>query len=75
MSRAASHPAAPRLGLRVASRPRRVPLLSLLSLYRERRALARLDGPALRDVGLDPAAARAEAARPIWDVPAHWHSR
>ncbi len=48
------------------------PLRLWLGLYRQRRALARLDARALRDIGLDARTARAEAARPFWDVPAHW---
>ncbi|GGH48800.1 DUF1127 domain-containing protein [Frigidibacter albus] len=39
---------------------------------RQRRALLRLDDALLRDIGQDPLSARAEAARPIWDVPTHW---
>lgn len=48
-------------------------LLDLFQLWRERRALARLDAHALRDLGLEEGAAAAEAHRPVWDVPAHWH--
>ena len=33
---------------------------------RERRALAELDTRLLRDIGVDVAAARAEAAKPLW---------
>ncbi|EYD71940.1 DUF1127 domain-containing protein [Limimaricola hongkongensis] len=33
---------------------------------RTRRALSHLDAAALRDLGLDAAAAQAEAARPFW---------
>ncbi len=33
---------------------------------RSRLALARLDLDLVRDIGLDPAAAQAEAARPFW---------
>lgn len=40
-----------------------------LMVRRQRRALGRLDGDALRDVGLTPEQARREAARPIWDMP------
>ncbi|MGM0585529.1 MAG: DUF1127 domain-containing protein [Pseudomonadota bacterium] len=39
---------------------------------RQRRALARLDAARLEDIGLDPEAAAAEAARPFWDPPAGW---
>lgn len=54
---------------RRASRPS---LLSILTLWRSRRALDRLDAAALRDIGLDREAAEKEAKRPIWDVPANW---
>ncbi|MDP3340712.1 DUF1127 domain-containing protein [Frigidibacter sp.] len=39
---------------------------------RQRRALLRLDDALLRDIGQDHLSARAEASRPIWDVPQHW---
>ena len=39
---------------------------------RERKALARLDGKALSDIGLTKSQAHREATRPIWDVPDHW---
>ncbi|WP_343081170.1 hypothetical protein [Ostreiculturibacter nitratireducens] len=39
---------------------------------RQRRDLARLDGRLLDDVGVDESAARAEAKRPVWDVPQTW---
>ncbi|TYO89582.1 hypothetical protein [Oceanicella actignis] len=42
----------------------------MLRLAAERRALARLDAARLADLGIDPEAARAEAARPFWDAPA-----
>ena len=47
----------------------------LLSLARQRRALARLDDPALEDIGVTRAEADTEAARPIWDAPEHWARR
>ncbi len=50
----------------------RVSLLDLFSLYRQRRALARLDAHALQDVGLTHAEADREAHRGFWDVPDHW---
>jgi len=53
---------------------RRLSPLALLSLWRSRRALARLDARALSDIGLSRADAAAEAARPVWDVPHHWRS-
>ena len=37
---------------------------------RERRALAGLDSRALADLGLSEAAARREAGRSFWDIPA-----
>ena len=60
---------------RPASRPvpglvRRV--AAAAALYHQRRALARLDARALRDIGVTTGAARAEAARPVWDMPANW---
>jgi len=51
---------------------RRAGLLDLLTLYRQRRRLARLDAAALDDLGLTLRDARAEARRPLWDVPQHW---
>ncbi|MGG2397884.1 DUF1127 domain-containing protein [Pseudomonas sp. SH1-B] len=38
-------------------------------LARERRQLARLDGAALKDLGLSRADALQEAERPFWDDP------
>lgn len=43
-----------------------------LALARQRRALARLDADALRDIGLSVEQAQTEARRPLWDAPAHW---
>ncbi|AVO39351.1 DUF1127 domain-containing protein [Pukyongiella litopenaei] len=43
-----------------------------LALWHQRRALARLDDDALRDIGISRAEARREARRPAWDVPDHW---
>ncbi len=40
--------------------------------WRQRRALARLDDAALKDIGVSATDAAREARRPIWDVPAHW---
>lgn len=53
--------AAPRLSLR-----------DMLALYRQRRALLRLDAAALADLGLSKQEAVAEANRPFWDAPAYW---
>lgn len=55
-----------------APRRRGLSLLRFIALRRSRRALAALDAAALRDVGISPADAQAEAARPIWDAPAAW---
>jgi uncharacterized protein YjiS (DUF1127 family) len=60
-----------------AARPgllsRFVARLSLsLATRRHRRALLKLEPHLLRDIGLTDAEARREAARPFWDVPAHW---
>ena len=43
-----------------------------ITARQSRRQLARLDAAALRDIGISPEAARLEATRPIWDVPANW---
>lgn len=43
-----------------------------LAARRERGALARLDERMLIDIGLTRDQARAETARPMWDVPPHW---
>lgn len=51
---------------------RRTPLADFWGLMRQRAALARLDDDALEDIGLTAEDARSEAARPVWDVPAHW---
>ncbi len=44
----------------------------LFSVWRQRRALERLDDAALEDIGVSREAARAEAARPFWDAPETW---
>lgn len=50
----------------------RASLLDLLSLYRQRRALARLDDSALKDIGVTRAQAEKEAQSGFWNVPDHW---
>jgi uncharacterized protein YjiS (DUF1127 family) len=50
----------------------RLTLFDLISLYRQRRALARLDDRALEDIGITRAEADAEARSGFWDVPNHW---
>jgi uncharacterized protein YjiS (DUF1127 family) len=47
-------------------------LVRLAALRRARRDLDRLDDHLLNDIGIPPDRARAEAARPIWDVPPTW---
>ena len=49
-------------------------LFALLSLRRQRGRLRDLPPHMLRDIGLSPEEARAEADRPIWDVPPHWRA-
>ncbi len=50
----------------------RISLLNMLNVWRSRRALARLDTRGLDDIGISADRAAAEAAKPIWDVPATW---
>ncbi len=47
-------------------------LWNVLSLHRQRRALARLDARALEDIGITREQAEAEASRPVWDAPEFW---
>ena len=47
-------------------------IATLVALRRQRRALGRLEDHMLADIGLTPDRARAEAARPVWDVPPSW---
>lgn len=56
----------------VARGHNRPSLMSLLTLWRSRQALARLDATQLQDIGLTAKEAKAEADRLPWDVPAHW---
>ncbi|MBM9595323.1 DUF1127 domain-containing protein [Roseitranquillus sediminis] len=49
-------------------------VLAALALRRSRQTLAGADDHILRDVGLTRAEAEAEAARPIWDIPAWWRA-
>lgn len=41
-----------------------------IAVARQRRQLAELGDEALRDIGVTPAEAGREAARPFWDLPA-----
>ena len=58
------------------ARPNRQPLINRMTrrydLWRQRRALARLDDTALQDIGLTRREAETEARRPIWDAPERW---
>lgn len=47
-------------------------LRAAIAVSAQRRHLADLDDVRLEDLGLTRAAARAEAARAPWDVPANW---
>ena len=47
-------------------------LRAALHLRRQRRALHEMDDRMLADMGLTRSQARAEASRPIWDVPQTW---
>ncbi len=42
------------------------------AVWRQRRALSRLDKSALNDIGLTQREADQEACKPVWDVPQHW---
>lgn len=58
------------------SRPaaHRFSLKTLLSVWRSRQALTKLDAHALADIGVSAKHAHAEASKPIWDVPATWRN-
>lgn len=47
-------------------------LRAAIATWRQRRALARLDAHARRDLGLTGADVARESARPAWDVPQSW---
>lgn len=57
------------------SHTRRPTLRRILSVWRSRRALAKLDADGLRDVGLSKSQAQREANRAPWDVPDTWVNR
>ena len=54
------------------TRRRRPGLAEYLSLWRQRRALARLDDRTLEDLGLTHEQVYREASRPVWDAPENW---
>ena len=49
--------------------------LKVWQTARERRRLAELEPRLLRDMGIDPVAAREEAERPFWQLPEHHADR
>lgn len=49
-----------------------VSIAAAIDVWRSRRALAHLDAHALDDIGVSRDRAAAEAAKPMWDVPANW---
>jgi len=56
----------------LGSRRTKRSLLDYLDLYKQRRALAKLDASQLHDIGLSQADVEAELRRPVWDAPSHW---
>lgn len=64
-----------RLGYGRTVHRRRLTLGDMMSLYRQRAALRRLDDHQLADLGLSRSEAEAEARRPLWDAPRHWMER
>lgn len=48
---------------------RATPLGLYLTVWQQRRELARMTDDRLRDMGISPAEATVEAARPFWDLP------
>ncbi|WP_373354699.1 DUF1127 domain-containing protein [Pseudoroseicyclus sp. CXY001] len=47
-------------------------LASMHGAWLQRRALSKLDGARLSDLGITEREAAREASRPFWDVPAGW---
>ena len=60
------------------NRPAAEPKLSafdrLYDVWRQRRALQKLDIDALNDIGISRKDAFAEARRPFWDAPSTWRN-
>lgn len=46
--------------------------LTAYGIWRERRALTKLDSHALNDIGRTASEAGNEARRPVWDAPDRW---
>ena len=44
-----------------------------MALAKQRRDLEMLDAHILKDIGVTRAQAEKEGAKPVWDVPHHWH--
>lgn len=57
--------AAPTLSLATVGRM----FSAMLSVADQRRALSSLDAAALKDIGVSPFDAQAEATKPFWDLP------
>ena len=59
-----------------ATAPRGLSVLKVFqkahAIWRERRALARLDADGLHDIGRSAREAGIEARRPVWDAPDRW---
>lgn len=49
-------------------------LVMATQLRRQRASLLRLDDHLLKDIGVTPQDAEAEARRSNWDAPSHWKS-
>ncbi len=47
-----------------------ISVMDMLSVYRQRRALAKLDARVLDDLGITREEADLESRRPFWDLPA-----
>ena len=46
-----------------------ISLMTYLSVWKQRRELAAMSDTRLKDLGISPADAAREVARPFWDVP------
>lgn len=59
-------------GFRQGGSVKRTKLRGLFEIRRQRLALSKLTRRQLSDIGISPAEAEHEAARPFWDAPAIW---